>query len=88
MSNFLNIKIVRKIFILATLSAGLFFALAINKTPVSANGCCSFCPVVYQGCVENCQSNHPNNPQKAEQCVFEECEGPYIICLDVCFDFC
>lgn len=74
-----NLKLYRKFLILAIMVGGLFMITSINR--VGAIPCCSDCEEAWDACVAACYNP---NPGKWNQCVQEECTGPYFSCLSHC----
>jgi hypothetical protein len=79
-----SLRIYRKLFILAVMIAGLFIANSVTK-PAEAAVCCSTCNPSFYACVYACYNP---NPGKWEQCVHEECDGPYGYCQTTCDPLC
>jgi hypothetical protein len=79
MLNVLNLKVLRKLFLLTVLSVGLFFAASANKASAEATDCCEDCYDSYLRCaMYTCATND-------RECVESFCLPIYYTCADACY---
>jgi hypothetical protein len=83
MSTFPNMKLFRKLLVLAVLLTGVFILSSGNKT--SARTCCDTCETAYTVCQMNCHDL--TKPEGYAACVIWNCDPEYNNCSNNC-SFC
>jgi hypothetical protein len=80
-----NMKLYRKLLILAVLLGGLFIMPSLGKVSAAATFCCSECDIPHGECVADCYANQSGSLPQLQQCL-HVCHTLYYFCMqgDVC----